>query len=129
MVDGKQLFEEFDPYQLETARTDSDYSHISPKDVAKLVHALGVTGEAGELADYIKKCIAHGHTDSPEKVRAKITKEAGDILWYLARILSDFGIKMSDAATDNVIKLRIRYPEGFNPKDSEARVDLLETGT
>lgn len=111
----------FDAYQEATARTDSDYSHVKPEDVPKLVHALGLAGEAGELADYIKK-LAHGHPLD----RDKILKEAGDVLWYVARILADFGWKMSEASTGNILKLQIRFPDKFNPEDSLARVDVIE---
>lgn len=109
----------FDKYQAETARTDSNYAHVKPEDIPRLVHAMGVAGEAGELCDYIKKCIAHGHPVDIDKVK----KEAGDVLWYLARILADYSLKMSDAASGNIAKLQIRYPEKFSRENSLARVD------
>ena len=42
--------------------------------------ALGLTGEAGEVADEVKKCMYQGHPWQP----SKIIEELGDVLWYVA---------------------------------------------
>lgn len=112
----------FDDYQEEAARTGSDYSHINPKDIAKLVYALGLVGEAGELSDLIKKNVAHGHPITQDD-RDKLVKELGDVFWYLSQLAREYGILLSEVAKTNILKLRARYPHGFSIGDSIARKD------
>ncbi len=45
------------------------------------------------------------------------------MLWYLSGLALQLGIEMSDVATSNIEKLKIRYPNGFNSEDSIKRVD------
>jgi NTP pyrophosphatase (non-canonical NTP hydrolase) len=75
---------------------------------------LGVCGEAGEVADHIKKYIAHGH----KLDREKIIKEIGDVLWYLSEISTLLEENLSDVAYKNYEKLAKRYPEGFSEERS-----------
>lgn len=84
-----------------------------------LQSALGVAGEAGEVADYIKKVAFHGHTLD----HAKLMKELGDVLWYIAEMSSAIGARMSDVGQVNVDKLRERYPDGFITTASINRVE------
>ena len=64
---------------------------------------LGMASEAGEFAGKIKK-IVRGDVIDPESVVA----EAGDVLWYLARICDNMGIQMEDLAEYNMRKLEER---------------------
>lgn len=82
-------------------------------------YCLGVAGEAGEVADIIKKAIYHGHILSPEK----ITEELGDVLFYVAAIASTLYINLDDIAEKNIEKLRRRYPDGFSQKASRERAE------
>lgn len=76
--------------------------------------ALGLTGEAGEVADIIKKRVGHGHPlDSYE-----VMKELGDVLWYLAVLSHRIGCSLEQVAVANVEKLKARYPEGFSSERS-----------
>lgn len=82
--------------------------------------ALGLAGESGEAADVVKKVVFHGkHFD-----KDKFVKELGDVRWYLEYLAIVIGVSMEEIEAVNVAKLRTRYPEGFSPKASEARVDL-----
>lgn len=95
----------FDDYQkaaMETAAHDNGPA----KDV--LIAALGLTGEAGEFADLIKKWYAQGH----ELDISKLNEEAGDILWYLALWAEVSGVSLGSIAEQNRAKLAKRYPEG-----------------
>jgi NTP pyrophosphatase (non-canonical NTP hydrolase) len=76
--------------------------------------ALGAAGEAGEIADLVKKHLFHDHPLDSEK----ILKEAGDNLWYLAVLSHTLGVSLSDVAQGNVDKLRLRYPKGFDSQRS-----------
>lgn len=101
-------------YQVEALRTAASY----PTDELTLaVHALGIAGESGEVADYLKKVVGHGHPLDVERV----AKEIGDVLWYVALLADDIGLTLSDVATMNIDKLRSRYPEGFSTERSVNR--------
>ncbi len=83
--------------------------------------ALGITGEGGEIADYLKKVIYHGHPLD----RDKLADELGDLLWYVAALATHTGLALGDIAQGNVDKLRKRYPDGFSEADSLRRVDVV----
>jgi NTP pyrophosphatase (non-canonical NTP hydrolase) len=82
-----------------------------------IIAALGLTGEAGEFANMVKKLTAHGHEISPEI----LADELGDVLWYVAEAASASGLSLGDLAQQNVEKLRRRYPEGFSEDRSRNR--------
>jgi NTP pyrophosphatase (non-canonical NTP hydrolase) len=71
---------------------------------------LGIAGEAGEVADLIKKRIGHGHPLDKERLK----KELGDVLWYVSALATWAGMTLEDVAQANLDKLRARYPEGFS---------------
>jgi NTP pyrophosphatase (non-canonical NTP hydrolase) len=82
-------------------------------------YALGLNGEAGEVADHIKKGIFHGH----EMNRHDIAKELGDCLWYISNLAKLSGWTLEQIATMNVAKLMKRYPKGFDKERSVNRVE------
>lgn len=84
--------------------------------------ALGLTGESGEVADHIKKYIAHGHDLDREKVKG----ELGDVLWYIAVLSRQLGYTLGDVMQTNLDKLEKRYPNGFNTEDSKAKRDEVQ---
>lgn len=100
-----------------------DYTKRQAKELLEtvdvLVWGLGLAGEAGEVDDLLKKGIGHGHGID----NAKLTKELGDVMWYVANIATARGIKLSDVATANVAKLKARYPSGFTVEASKAKAD------
>jgi NTP pyrophosphatase (non-canonical NTP hydrolase) len=71
--------------------------------------ALGLAGEAGEIANKVKKLIRDGDT---AELRDKIRAEVGDALWYLARLADELGVQLGDLAYQNVIKLQDRKERG-----------------
>ena len=81
--------------------------------------ALGLTGEAGEVADMIKKHIFHGHDLTPED----LVKELGDVCWYLALISHACGISIEHIMEQNIEKLKKRYPDGFSTEKSINRAE------
>lgn len=83
---------------------------------------LGLSGEAGECADMIKKMRYQGH---PLEVRELIL-ELGDVMWYVAAAATTLGMKLEDVGTRNIEKLRKRYPNGFDPERSRNRDEDLE---
>ena len=83
-------------------------------------YCMGLSGEAGELIDHIKKHLYHGHEFNPEYA----SKEIGDVLWYVAAIASELNLNLDEVAIENIEKLMERYPQGFNCEDSIKRVDI-----
>ena len=81
--------------------------------------ALGLTGESGEVAELIKKAFYHGHALDT----AALSKELGDVLWYLAVMADGLGLSLDEIARANIDKLRARYPEGFSEERSRSRGD------
>ncbi|MDQ4121887.1 MAG: nucleoside triphosphate pyrophosphohydrolase family protein [Acidobacteriota bacterium] len=69
--------------------------------------ALGLNGEAGEVAEQVKKAIRNDGQITDER-RAKILDEIGDVLWYAARIASEFDVSFGEIAQQNVEKLEQR---------------------
>lgn len=106
----------FDEYQAERKRTAGERRNRTT-DLS--VAGLGIAGEAGEVADLIKKHIGHDH----ELDVAKITDELGDVLWYVARLADLLGVKLSEVARANSEKLDKRYPDGFSAEISRARYE------
>jgi NTP pyrophosphatase (non-canonical NTP hydrolase) len=71
--------------------------------------ALGLSGEAGEFNDLLKKHYFQGHPLD----REHLAKELGDILWYIAIAADAIGYDLETIAYMNVRKLQVRYPNGF----------------
>lgn len=89
-------------YQAQAAKTA-----IYPASVQVLYPTLGLAGEAGEVANKVKKIVRDGKLD-----KEAIGAEIGDCLWYIAAICKDLGLKMEDVAQANLDKLRQRQEKG-----------------
>lgn len=101
-------------YQLLAYRTAN--KDLKPFD--QLRNAVyGLNGESGEVIDVLKKHEFQGHTLSQEKM----IDELGDVAWYLALACTALGVTLADVLEHNVAKLRIRYPQGFDPDKSVNR--------
>lgn len=79
-----------------------------------IISAAGISGEAGEVLEIVKKYVGHGHLLDIDK----ITKELGDVLWYVADVSAQLGIDLNDIAELNIKKLKARYPDGFSHNNS-----------
>ena len=106
----------FDEYQELALRTASKESLVDERTMLNAA-ALGLNGEAGEIADHVKKVMFHGHPLDND-TKDKIAKEIGDILWYCAMGARGIGVSLGDIAQMNVDKLKKRYPEGFSTERS-----------
>ena len=85
---------------------------IYPREQAIIYPTLGLTGEAGEVANKVKKIIRDGSDSKDEKLVSEIKAEIGDCLWYIAVLADDFNIKLSDIANTNIEKLANRQKNG-----------------
>lgn len=79
--------------------------------------ALGLTGEAGEVADMIKKSLYQGHVLDIDH----LALELGDVAWYIAIMAESIGMDLETVLQMNVDKLKERYPEGFDSDRSQHR--------
>lgn len=89
----------FNDYQKQTSLT-AKY----PKEQAVNYCTLGLVGEAGEIANKIKKVI-RDNKPIDEAFKEDMKAELGDVLWYVARLSDEFGIKLDDVASYNMSKL------------------------
>lgn len=89
----------------------------------RIQHAiLGIVGEAGELADVVKKRVYY-NTITLEEYQKMLKDEAGDLFFYLTDLTTLLGIDFSELADRNAIKLRHRYPDGTFSKDKVINKD------
>lgn len=80
---------------------------IKEKNIAALAHrSLGLTGEAGELANILKKIIRDKDGSPDQEDLLKIKEKLGDTLYYLAVLAEYFDLKISDVAEENLEKSR-----------------------
>lgn len=92
----------FNEYQKKTGETA-----VYPEENAVEYLALGLNGEAGEVAEKIKKSIR-----DDKELGDDLRDEIGDCLWYIARLLDELGYNMSEAADANIDKLFDRKERG-----------------
>ena len=93
---------------------------IYPNESRLVYPALGLTGEAGEVADKIKKIIRDKRTLDVQE-RIEIAKEVGDVLWYVAAMARDLGVDMDTMARMNLDKLRDRAKRGVVGGSGDSR--------
>jgi len=79
--------------------------------------ALGLTGEAGEVAEIVKKAMFQGHSLN----RDKIAEELGDVMFYVAYMADTIGMTLDQIMSQNMTKRRNRYPDGFSVQKSVNR--------
>lgn len=94
-----------DEYQKEALVT-AIWSGDQLKDLSHWV--LGITGEAGEIAEKVKKIIRDNDGNVSADNKKELVKEMGDVLWYLAVLCEHLGYKFDDVGTVNISKLRDR---------------------
>ena len=77
-----------------------------------LYPALGLTGEAGEVANKVKKIVRDGVDNMPPDWREQIAGEIGDVLWYCAALATDLNMSLGQVAMSNKNKLSSRKERG-----------------
>ncbi len=73
---------------------------------------LGLAGEAGEVAEKVKKVIRDKKGIMDQETKGKISKELGDVLWYVAQLATELDLSLDDIATANITKLQSRKERG-----------------
>lgn len=107
----------FSQYQKKSRRTA-----IYPNRGKNFIYpVLGLAGESGEVAEKFKKLIRDPKRRVDKHFRVEITKELGDVLWYIAQICAELKIKMDDVAALNIAKLASRKKRGVLHGDGDNR--------
>lgn len=108
--------------------TFAEYQTLSRKTVIypnpgnNLVYTtLGLVGEAGEVAEKMKKVIRDGEGVLDETRRQEIGKELGDVLWYLAQLATELNMPLEGIAATNLRKLNSRKDRGALKGDGDER--------
>jgi NTP pyrophosphatase (non-canonical NTP hydrolase) len=94
-------------YQRQSRRT-AEY----PREAWLAYPALGLAGEAGEVAEHAKKAIRDDAGKVSDERRAAMAKELGDVLWYVAQLATELGLDLDDIAGQNLEKLLSRQARG-----------------
>ena len=85
----------------------------SNDDFKDLLHwVLGINGEAGEVAEKVKKIIRDKGGKVSQADKHDLAKELGDVLWYVAVFAHDLGVSMDEIAEQNLAKLKSRKERG-----------------
>ena len=94
---------DFNEFQREATKTVS-----YPKSQAVFYPILGLVGEAGEVANKLKKVLREDERATYDS----LPDELGDVLWYIAAICTDLGVDLGEVADKNIQKLRDRQARG-----------------
>ena len=73
---------------------------------------LGLVGEAGEVAEKVKKVIRDKNGIFDEVSKNAIKKELGDVLWYISNLCTEFKFNLDEVALQNLEKLKVRASQG-----------------
>ncbi|NNE67162.1 MAG: nucleoside triphosphate pyrophosphohydrolase family protein [Pyrinomonadaceae bacterium] len=96
---------EFSEYQELAGRTA-----LYPKRLKNLEYpTLGLTGEAGEVANIVKKIQRDFNGELTDEIRDKLKDELGDVLWYISACADELGLTLGEIAQYNVGKLAKRH--------------------
>ena len=99
---------DFKTYQKE-ARKTAQYPNLGSNNIYPL---LGLVGEAGEVAEKVKKVIRDKNGLFDDEAKEAIKKELGDVLWYLSNLCTEFNFSFEEVAFQNLKKLKLRAAKG-----------------
>lgn len=107
----------FNDYQTETNKTaiypDRGHNFVYP--------VLGMLGEAGEVAEKIKKVWRDKNNIVSDEDKLEIKKEMGDVLWYLSQLAFELEISFDDVASTNILKINSRLDRNKLHGDGDNR--------
>lgn len=113
-MNTEQLINQIYPQFVQSRTKDLD------SDTLNMLHmAVGISGEAGELLDAIKKVWVYGK----EPDWGNIREELGDLLFYIQGLANILGDNIDDLIESNMTKLTKRYPTGYTDADAIERAD------
>lgn len=111
-------FNEYQEKAAETAIYLNKIKEIHPTISEEIIPILGLSyaslglGESGEVQGKVKKIIRDAGGIITDEAKKEISKELGDILWYIAAVCKELKISMNDVAEQNIEKLFSRKERG-----------------
>ena len=99
---------DFNTYQ-KNARLTAQYPNLGSN---YIYPTLGLVGEAGEVAEKVKKVIRDKKGVFDDESKKGLKKELGDVLWYISNICTEFNFSLDDIALQNLEKLKLRAAKG-----------------
>ena len=100
------------PYTFDDYQKDCLKTAVYPEEYKVIYTTLGLAGEAGEVADKVKKIYRDDNGVISDDKKKEIAKEIGDVLYYTAALCSDLNISLSTVARMNIDKLFSRLERG-----------------
>jgi len=98
---------------LSEYQTRSRVTAVYPNAGDNIVYpTLGLAGEAGEVAENVKKMIRDDAGILSDERRGAIAKELGDVLWYVAQVATEADLDLDEIAATNLAKLLSRAERG-----------------
>lgn len=97
----------FNDYQRDALKTA-----VYPKEYKVIYTSLGLAGEAGEVADKVKKIYRDDNGVISDEKKREIAKEIGDVIYYCSALCSDLGLSFETVAHMNMDKLFSRLERG-----------------
>ena len=85
---------------------------VYPKKYRLIYPALGLNGEAGEVAEKVKKILRDENGKITPANKEELSKELGDVLWYLSQLATELGLNLEEVAETNLKKLFSRKRRG-----------------
>ena len=99
---------ELNHYQRESRKT-ALYPDVGSN---AIYPTLGLVGEAGEVADKVKKILRDKQGVFDKESKDAIKFELGDVLWYISQLSSELGFELDEIANSNLLKLNSRKIRG-----------------
>ncbi len=107
----------FQEYQVAACKTA-----VYPNQGSNYIYpTLGLVGEAGEVAEKIKKVIRDEQQIMTSEKVQELSKELGDVLWYIAQLSTELGLDLEDVASGNIQKLQSRIERGVTHGSGDNR--------
>lgn len=110
---------QFDEYQNTSLRTWNPPPRDKVMNIMYLT--LGVVGEAGEVAEKVKKVLRNDLGVFSEEKKQELKKEIGDVIWYLSTLSHELGFSFDDVAKTNIDKLTSRLERNVISSEGDNR--------
>jgi NTP pyrophosphatase (non-canonical NTP hydrolase) len=107
----------FEDYQRQSKNTVKYPNAIEQNNL--LYIGTSLAGEVGEVCNELKKVFRDSHGVVTPEAKEKIIDEAGDVMWYLARLLETLEVPMDTVLAKNIEKLIDREEQGVLGAESE----------